>query len=59
MGKIDWTYVGALFSVAFGWFLNELGQWFRTRKEDKKINITVGNLAQVKIRYYFGEKLLT
>jgi hypothetical protein len=37
MEKIDWTYIGALFSVAFGWFLNELGQWFRTRKEDKKI----------------------
>lgn len=37
MDKINWTYVAALFSVAFGWFLNELGQWFRTRKEDRKI----------------------
>jgi len=37
MEKFNWTYLGALFSVAFGWFLNELGQWFRTRKEDKKI----------------------
>jgi hypothetical protein len=37
MGKFNWTYLGALFSVAFGWFLNELGQWFRTRNEDKKI----------------------
>ena len=37
MEKINWTYIGALFSVAFGWFINELGQWFRTRKEDKKI----------------------
>jgi hypothetical protein len=35
--KIDWTYITALFSVAFGWFLNELGQWFRTRRDDKKI----------------------
>lgn len=37
MDKIDWTYITALFSIAFGWFLNELGQWFRTRQEDKKI----------------------
>lgn len=37
MEKLNWTFFGALFSVAFGWFLNELGQWFRTRKEDKKI----------------------
>jgi flagellin-specific chaperone FliS len=31
------TFITALLSVAFGWSLNELGQWFRTRKEDKKI----------------------
>lgn len=37
MENLNWTFLGALFSVAFGWFLNELGQWFRTRKEDKKI----------------------
>ena len=37
MDKIDWTYITALFSIAFGWFLNELGQWFRTRQNDKKI----------------------
>ena len=37
MEKFDWTYITALLSVAFGWFLNELGQWFRTRKEDRKI----------------------
>lgn len=37
MEKFDWTYISALLSVAFGWFLNELGQWFRTRKEDRKI----------------------
>jgi len=35
--QLDWTYITALISVAFGWFLNELGQWFRTRKEDRKI----------------------
>jgi hypothetical protein len=37
LNKIDWTYVSALFSVAFGWCLNELSQWFRTRKDDRKI----------------------
>ncbi len=37
MDKIEWTYITAIFSIAFGWFLNELGQWFRTRQDDKKI----------------------
>lgn len=37
MNKINWTYITALFSIAFGWFLNELGQWIRTRQGDKKI----------------------
>lgn len=37
MGTNTWTYITALGSVAFGWFLSEVGQWFRTRKEDKKI----------------------
>ncbi len=37
MDKIDWTYLTAITSVAFGWLLNELGQWLRTRLDDKKI----------------------
>ena len=37
MNRIDWTYLTALFSISFGWLLNELGQWFRTMKEDKRI----------------------
>lgn len=37
MNKIDWTYITALLSITFGWFLNELGQWFKTRQDDKKI----------------------
>lgn len=54
---INWTYIGALFSVAFGWFLNELGQWFRTRKEDKKIKKQVlYNLLEV---YYTFSRLDT
>lgn len=37
MEKIGWTYLTAIISLVVGWFLNELGQWFRSRKEDKKI----------------------
>jgi hypothetical protein len=37
MEKIGWTYTFAILSIIIGWFLNELGQWFRSRKEDKKI----------------------
>lgn len=37
MIKFDWPYFSALLSVAFGWFLNELSQWVRTRKEDRKV----------------------
>lgn len=37
MENINWTYLAAFFSIAFGWFLNELSQWFRIRKEDRKI----------------------
>jgi hypothetical protein len=37
MDKIDLTYIISLVSITFGWFLNELGQWFRTRLDDKKI----------------------
>jgi hypothetical protein len=36
MEKLDWSFISALISVAVGWFLNELSQWFRTRKDDKK-----------------------
>lgn len=37
MEKLDWGFISALISVAVGWFLNELSQWFRVRKEDKRI----------------------
>jgi len=32
MEKLSWTYVSAIGSLVIGWFLNELGQWFRARK---------------------------
>lgn len=37
MTNTVWTYVSACISVALGWLLNELGQWFRGRKDDRKI----------------------
>lgn len=37
MNKFDWTYITALLSITLGWFLNELGQFFRTVHSDKKI----------------------
>lgn len=32
-----WTYFTAILSIGFGWFLNEISQLLRGRKEDKKI----------------------
>jgi len=37
MEKFGWTYIATVISITLGWFLNELSQWFRTRKEDKKV----------------------
>jgi len=36
MEKTGWPYFATILSISIGWFLNELGQWFRSRKEDKK-----------------------
>jgi hypothetical protein len=41
MENHTWTYLSALGSVAFGWLLNETGQWLKGRKDDKKIKKTV------------------
>ncbi|MGA2405637.1 MAG: hypothetical protein ABSF81_02670 [Bacteroidales bacterium] len=37
MEKTGWAYISTIVSITLGWFLNELSQWFRTRKEDKKV----------------------
>lgn len=37
MNNSIWTYFSALGSVAFGWLLNETGQFLKTRREDKRI----------------------
>lgn len=34
--KILWGFIFSAIGVAFGWTLNQLGQWLRTRQEDKK-----------------------
>jgi hypothetical protein len=53
MEKIGWTYLSAIASLTLGWFLNELGQWFRTRKEDKKlIKKTLYNLLEIHFTLY-------
>jgi hypothetical protein len=37
MNNNIWTYFSALGSVAFGWLLNEMGNFLKTRREDKRI----------------------
>jgi len=37
MKESIWTYISAVLSIGFGWFLNEVSQLLRGRKEDKKI----------------------
>src|SRR6476661_2405384 len=32
-----WAYISAVISIGFGWLLNEISQYIRGRKEDKKI----------------------
>ncbi len=45
---IFWGFIFSAVGIAFGWFLNELGQWFKTRKEDKKIkNQILYNLLEI------------
>ena len=41
MEKIDWTVIAVIVSVTLGWFLNELSQWIRTSREDKKVKKSV------------------
>jgi hypothetical protein len=34
--KILWGFILSAVGIVFCWTLNQLGQWFRTRQEDKK-----------------------
>jgi hypothetical protein len=45
--KILWGCIFSAVGIIFGWTLNQLGQWFRTRQEDKKnLKIVLFNLLE-------------
>jgi len=45
--KILWGFIFSAVGIIFGWTLNQLGQWFRTRQEDKKnLKIILFNLLE-------------
>jgi hypothetical protein len=45
--KILWGFIFSAVGIVFGWTLNQLGQWFRTRQEDKKnLKIVLFNLFE-------------
>jgi len=45
--KILWGFGFSVIGVAFGWTLNQLGQWLRTRHEDKKhLKLVLFNLLE-------------
>ncbi len=51
--KILWGFIFSAVGVAFGWFLNQLGQWFRVRQEDKKnLKIVLFNLLETYFVFY-------
>ncbi len=45
--KIFWGFVFSATGIGFGWTLNQAGQWFRSRQEDKKhLKIVLFNLLE-------------
>jgi hypothetical protein len=45
--KIFWGFIFSAVGIVFGWTLNQFGQWFRTRQEDKKnLKIVLFNLLE-------------
>lgn len=45
--KILWGFIFSALGIAFGWTLNQIGQWIRTRQEDKKsIKVVLFNLLE-------------
>jgi hypothetical protein len=46
--KIFWGFIFSAIGITIGWILNQLGQWFKTRQEDKKhLKIVLFNLLEV------------
>jgi hypothetical protein len=47
LDKIKWGFVLSVIGIALGWVLNQAGQWFRTRQDDKKVlNQVLFNLLE-------------
>jgi len=45
--KILWGFIFSAIGIILGWSLNQLGQWFRSRQEDKKnLKIVLFNLLE-------------
>jgi hypothetical protein len=54
--KILWGFIFSVCGVIFGWTLNQLGQWFRTRAEDKKnVKVVLFNLLQTYHLFYSSD----
>lgn len=46
--RIFWGFIFSAVGIVFGWTLNQLSQWFRTRQEDKKnLKIVLFNLLEI------------
>nr|WP_288837593.1 hypothetical protein [uncultured Flavobacterium sp.] len=45
--KILWGFIFSAVGISFGWTLNQLGQWFNSRREDKKnLKVVLFNLLE-------------
>ena len=45
--KIFWGFILSATGIALGWTLNQIGQWFKTRQEDKRnLKIVLFNLLE-------------
>lgn len=45
--KIFWGFIFSSVGIIFGWSLNQIGQWFRTRQDEKKnLKIVLFNLLE-------------
>lgn len=46
--KMLWGFIFSAVGIVFGWTLNQFGQWFRTKQEDKKsLKIVLYNLLEI------------
>lgn len=46
--KLIWGFIFSVTGIAFGWTLNQFGQWFRGRQDDKKnLKLVLFNLFEL------------